>query len=147
MKPTKLQSAIVCKVGQRFFISPYATTVSGISTLFGFVITVPTGDPERIGASLLEAFEKCLYGLPDNPNDKTGTGALLQASGEKSWSAFHKKALCVETWHEVQTPDVIVVPMQREGRFSTFLDSKQRTSSLRPWDLGNCVLQVLNDAK
>lgn len=141
-------SAAIYKFGDRILINPYARTRDGIGVGMDVLATALPDSPSDIGLKLLAMLNACKDNVLDDYGRKMPTNeVILREAKVRSWSAFHKKALLVGAFREINAPLIELTPCRHVGRWSEDITEKVRTCTTEPEEIGIAVLAALSDAE
>lgn len=138
--------AAVYSHGNAFYITGEDQTVDGILVM-GSVRTVDATDSDHaLGAAVLAALGGSRHDVPTPGRDAQVTGALLEASGTKTWGTFARHAELVRVER-----DGIQIRLERWPRmagrphaFEPELEgNRESTSTPDPVELGQVIRQAL----
>jgi hypothetical protein len=148
MKRRFFQSASVYMLGDILLINPYARTRDGVRTGMALIATASRNDSAAIGKQLLAMLHQCKDNIPDDyaGGPSPAIAVLMKTAKQRSWRAFHARAVSVNVFRELQSDVVRITPSRREGGGSVPIEEKVRCSSTDPLELGSTVLAALSEA-
>ena len=143
------RSATIYEFNDRLFINPYARTRDGVSTGMAVLATASKDDPRDIGLKLLAMLDECKDNIPDDYSGgpSPALAVIIKEAKQRSWSAFHRKAISVGVFHEINGKQIEVTPSRRVGGGATDIEEKIRHCGLDPAEIGTTVLAALADAE
>lgn len=148
-KTSFFHSAAIYRFGDRLLVVPYERTRDGVRRGMAMSATASLEDLHEIGTKVLAMLDRCKDNVPDDYSrgPAPSIAAILRETKQRSWSAFHKKALLVGVFREVGARQLEITPTRREGGGSQDIDDKVRLSDIEPEVVGRTVLAALSDAE
>ncbi|MFO0994406.1 MAG: hypothetical protein U1E67_21035 [Hyphomicrobiales bacterium] len=147
-KTTFFHSAAIYRFDDRLLVVPYERTRDGVRRGMATLAIVSLEDPHEIGIKVLAMLDRCADNVPDDYSrgPAPSTAVILRETKQRSWSAFHRKALLLGVYREVGARQLEITPTRRAGGGSEDVDDKTRISGDDPKEIGRTVLAALSDA-